>query len=80
MSVARFWALHQKQDLSSKLHLIFPFDLKDLIGSTVVNFMGATIDSTRTHGIATRSSGSENTSSENNDSGCSSSLQIVAVS
>ena len=53
MSVARFWALHQKQDLSSKLHLIFPFDLKDLTGSTVVNFMGTTLDSTRTHGTTT---------------------------
>lgn len=36
---AYFWASQQKVDSTSQLKLIFPCDVKDLIGTTVVVFM-----------------------------------------
>ena len=69
LAVARFWALHQKSDLTSQLNLIFPCDLKDLIGSTLVVSMVGTQVSIPMLGAGINSNGGDDSSTEDSD-GC----------
>ena len=56
ISVACFWALNQKQDLTSQLNIIFPCHLKNLIRITIVSFVEASPGSIRMLGTAISSS------------------------
>ena len=79
LTIARFWALNQKIDLSCKLNLIFPCDLKELIGSTVTISMGAPRGSTPMLGIESSSNGDDASFCDDSD-GCCSSLHSAAIS
>ena len=56
LTMARFWALNQKTDLTGDLNLILPCDLKDLSGCTMVISMGDTQVSTPMLGVEINSS------------------------